>query len=276
MQPGAMIQERMIWDYEILYVKQGSAEVTVDKSIYHGITGDVFLFKPGQRHSIRVLGVLPLEQPHVHFDLFELEDSPEVPVSFKLEKDMDEMEKGWFRTDLLSGPDIILPNFIRLTDYSPFEEILFNIIREYQMKTPFSELRLKGLVLELLVYLLRNSHSKHLVDESDRMNLLMEIQQYLNLHANRELTLDELSDQFHMNKHYLIDLFKNTFQITPIQYHQKMRIARAKNMLKYTDMSIQEISDTLGYISIHSFSRAFKNKVYSSPTTFRTSLFQSD
>ncbi|MFD2612275.1 helix-turn-helix transcriptional regulator [Paenibacillus gansuensis] len=274
--PGAPIWERVIWDYEILFLKQGELEVTVENSVYHGLPGDVFLFKPGQRHSIKVTSPAPADQPHVHFDLIEQPDSPEVTVSFKLPEDMDETEKGLFREDLLSGADLFLPNFIRLRDPLSFETILFQIIREFQMKVPFYEIRLKGLVLDLIVFLLRESQWLNRLEEPDHLSLLVEIQRYMNLHANRDLTLDELSRQFHLNKHYLIGLFKDAFLITPMQYHQQMRMERAKNMLKFTKLSMQEISDTLGYPSIHSFSRAFKNKEGRSPSTYRASLSQAE
>ncbi|WP_197480003.1 AraC family transcriptional regulator [Paenibacillus swuensis] len=266
--------ERMLWDYELLYLKQGELEVTVEHSIYHGLPGDVFLFKPGQRHSIKVKGDAMVDQPHIHFDLFEKHDSGEVTVSFQMKDEMNPSEHAWFRENVLSGPDTILPNFFRLREPLSLEPILFDTIREFQMRMPHYEIRLKALVLELLAFLLRESQWMHRQDEPDQFTLLMEIQRHMNLHANRDLTLDELSQQFHLNKHYLIGLFKNAFQITPMQYHQQMRMERAKNLLKYTRLSMQEISDTLGYPSIHSFSRAFKNKEGSSPSFYRTSLFQ--
>ncbi|WP_054024577.1 AraC family transcriptional regulator [Bacillus sp. FJAT-28004] len=276
LQPGAMILERMIWDYEILYLKQGELEVTIENSVYQAVAGDVFLFKPGQRHSIRVVGESPVDQPHVHFDMIERPDSEDVSVSFKLDHEMDEVEKGWFREDVLSGKDLFLPNQIRLRNTPPFEDILFKIIREYQMKTPFFEYRLKGMILELLVCLLRDFNWLQRVDEPEKMDLLVEIQRYMNIHANRQLTLEELSDQFHINKHYLISLFKSAFSITPMQYHQQMRIERAKNMLSYSQLLMQEIADTLGYPSIHAFSRAFKNKEGCSPSSYRSSICKSD
>jgi transcriptional regulator GlxA family with amidase domain len=48
-----------------------------------------------------------------------------------------------------------------------------------------------------------------------------------------------------------------------------MRIERARSLLKHSRLSVQDISDTLGYPSIHAFSRAFKNKEGRSPSAYR-------
>ncbi|MFC0328882.1 AraC family transcriptional regulator [Paenibacillus sepulcri] len=268
----AFIEERVIWDYELLLLKEGRLEITVDGAVYAGEAGDVFLFKPKQPHSIRVMGGQAARQPHVHFDLSETADSPDVWVSFKPLRHMSRTENSWFRPDLLSGPDWKLPSRIRMPDLLKFEELLFAIIREFEMKMPFHQFRLKGLMLELLACLLRETQLEEKLREPGHLPLLLEIQHYLNLHAGRELTLMELSGQFHMNKHYLIGLFKQAFQITPMQYHQQMRLDRAKNLLRHTRMTMQQIADSLGYPSIHGFSRAFKNKEGVSPSAYRAIL----
>ncbi|MCQ6557975.1 AraC family transcriptional regulator [Paenibacillus mendelii] len=269
---NAYIPERVIWDYELLFVKHGELEVTVEDTLYNGTTGDVFLFKPKQRHSIRVVGQAPVEQPHVHFDLIEDSDSPFIPVSFKPASEMDETELAWFRQDLLSGPELLLPSRIRLRSPKVFEKLLFTIIQEFRARAPFAELRLKGLMLDLLVTLIRDSHWQIRYDEPDRVTQLTSMKDYLNRHSDRTVTLDEMSAHFHMNKRYLIGLFRQAFEQTPIQYHQQMRMEQAKNLLKFTQLSMQEMSEALGYPNLHTFSRAFKNNSGCSPTAYRNAF----
>jgi AraC-like DNA-binding protein len=78
-----------------------------------------------------------------------------------------------------------------------------------------------------------------------------------------------LSERFHISKYYLIHLFNKVFDVSPIQYHQRIRLERAKNMIRHTLMPLQEIADQLGFSGIHAFSRAFKKKVGVSPAGFR-------
>jgi AraC-like DNA-binding protein len=72
-----------------------------------------------------------------------------------------------------------------------------------------------------------------------------------------------------MSKFYLIHVFKELFHLTPIQYHQKVRLERAKNLIRHTPASLQEIAEQLGFANIHAFSRAFKSKEGMSPSQFR-------
>src|SRR5690606_37351175 len=47
------IEERVLYDYELLYMKEGEIKVSVEGKEYHGIPGDIFLFKPMEAHSIK-------------------------------------------------------------------------------------------------------------------------------------------------------------------------------------------------------------------------------
>lgn len=262
--------DRMIWDYEILLLKQGRLQVTVEDTAYSGEPGDIFLFKPRQRHAIRVPNGETAHQPHVHFDLIEAPDSADVRISYKQTEDMNDTEIEWFRKDMLSEGEWQLPNHISLRSHLAFEELLFELIREYEMRMPFYQVRVKSLMLELLVCLFREVRMNQLTEQPERYELLYEVQRYLNIHAHHEVTLDELSARFHLNKHYLVGLFRQAFHITPIQYHQRIRLNRAKNLIRHTRQSIEQIAGSLGYSSIHAFSRAFKNKEGVSPTSYRS------
>ena len=190
------LADRELWDYELLYVKEGILEITLKDEAFEATAGEVLLFKPRQRHGIRVIGDAPVNQPHIHFDLIELADSPLVPVSFKLATAMREEEVAWFRPDRLSGPDLILPTRMKPRAILRFEELLFRVIREFELQLPFYQLRLKGFMLDLLVFLLRDSFSPFQPAEQDKSKLLWDIQNYIHIHSNRELTLDEADGSF--------------------------------------------------------------------------------
>ncbi|RED63114.1 helix-turn-helix domain-containing protein [Cohnella lupini] len=270
MSAGNVVWERMLWDYELLYVHTGEMEAEIEGQVYRAVSGDVLLLKPGQRHSLRVPGDQPTRQPHIHFDLSDKPDSLDVSVSFVTVEQMNEKEKLQFREDELSAHPYSLPSFFRLEDPAAFEETLFRAIAEFELKMPFYELKMKSCVLELLTQLLRQTHWSPNFQGPVIGRILTDVQRYLSHHADREVTLDELSGRFHLSKPYLISAFKDAFRITPKQYHQQQRILRARNLLKYTAMSIREIAAALGFPDIHSFSRAFKNKTGSAPSVHRT------
>src|SRR5690349_10308368 len=76
------LKERVIFDYEILLIKEAELLITIEDKSYHGMPGDIFLFKPRQRHSMRIIKGTRFIQPHIHFDLFYHENRHDVKVSF--------------------------------------------------------------------------------------------------------------------------------------------------------------------------------------------------
>jgi AraC-like DNA-binding protein len=264
-----VIRERDLWDYELMYIKEGELLVTVEQETYHGVSGDVFLFKPRQKHSIRSQGNTYVRQPHIHFDLIEDDFSAEIPISFKPEEEMDEPEKRWFREDLLSSGPMALPNHIQLRHPAVFEQMLFDLISEYRLKLPFFQLNVKGQCIKLITYLIRERHWTTAPQVQSNLPLLLNIQEYLSHHTDSDITLDELSSMFHLSKYYLARLFRHAFNTSPIQYHQMMRLEKAKQLIQFTDIPLKDISENLGFININVFSRAFKNKEGVPPSHYR-------
>lgn len=267
--PPIHIPERVIYDYELLYVKDGEIEVTVEDKTYHGLTGDIFLFKPKQPHSIYLLNNKPLHQPHIHFDLFYQSDSPQVKVSFKPLQAMTDQEKRWFREDFTRQMSSPLPNHIRLNKPVIIEKLIYDIIFEFDRKFPYYEATAKGLFIQLWVQLLREHHwhtHPHLLSNWEQLD---RIKNYLSHHTDQDITLDELSRLANISKYYLCRMFKNAFGMTPIQYHVTNRLEKAKQMIQFTDMSVSQIAGSLGFNSIHAFSRAFRKLEGVSPSYYR-------
>ncbi|WP_054027773.1 helix-turn-helix domain-containing protein [Bacillus sp. FJAT-28004] len=269
LEPSWKMDERVIWDYELLYIMEGQLLVTVEDEVYYGKAGDCFFFKPGQRHAIQIIGGARVRQPHVHFDLYVQPDSHEVGVSFKPLHQMNAKEKEWFRENELSASPYFMPTHFRLGDPYPLEQSLFELIREFETKPPFYEIRIKGCLLAMISLMMREQYWGSKMKSDGQLELLSEIRSYIEHNVHRCVKLDELSERFHISKFHLIHLFKNMFQKTPIQYHQQIRMEKAKMMIQFTYLSMQDIAEQLGYSNIHAFSRAFKTNEGCSPSKYR-------
>ncbi|MCL6444544.1 MAG: AraC family transcriptional regulator [Alicyclobacillus sp.] len=265
--PPVNITERVIFDYELLYVKDGEIRVTVENNEYHGVPGDIFLFKPKQRHAIYLLHGKPLHQPHIHFDLYYQSDSPAVKVSYKPLEAMTKEEKQLFREDVVRQMTNPLPNHLRLSKPIIIEKLIYDIIHEFERKLPFYETTAKGLFIQLWVQLLRENHwlhNPHLLPNWERLAL---VKNYISHNTEQQITLDELAELSNLSKFYLCRLFKQAFGMTPIQYHLTLRLEKAKQMIQFTNLPLSDIADKLGFNSIHAFSRAF-HKLEGVPPSF--------
>lgn len=263
------LRERVIVDYELLYIKEGRIRIIIEDTVYIGTPGNIFLIKPGQRHSISILSEEGFRQPHLHFDLFYQEDSRDVKISFVRRDEMSAEEQARIRKDCLSQGESLLPNHFKVKDIRVFEQYLFEIIDEFVSKMPYYELSCKGLFIKLWTYILRENHWHDTLQISKNSEILMQMKEYLEVNKNRAVELDELADKFGYNKYYMCKIFKKTFHISPIRYNHNMRLDKARQLITTTEKSFSEISDILGFENINIFSRSFKQHYGLSPTAYR-------
>ncbi|MBA2938605.1 AraC family transcriptional regulator [Paenibacillus sp. CGMCC 1.16610] len=87
--------------------------------------------------------------------------------------------------------------------------------------------------------------------------------------SNPDLSLSSLSDQFHMNASSLSTLFKEDFGEKFVVYVCQVRMEHAKELLRGTNLPIQEISERVGYVHQMSFIRAFKKMIGTTPGDYR-------
>ena len=85
------------------------------------------------------------------------------------------------------------------------------------------------------------------------------------------ISIEQLSHEVALSPYYLIRLFRRTYQQTPHQYLRQLRIARAKELLSSSDLSITEICADVGFESLGSFSAVFRKLVGLSPSAYRRS-----
>ena len=85
------------------------------------------------------------------------------------------------------------------------------------------------------------------------------------------LTIEQLSHEVALSPYYLIRLFRRTYKQTPHQYLIALRIAKAKELLRNTDLPITEICADVGFESLGSFSALFHKSVGISPSAYRRS-----
>ncbi len=97
--------------------------------------------------------------------------------------------------------------------------------------------------------------------------------EYIHLNLNAELSLSIISGELNKNSSFLSNQFKKETGKTITKYIQESRIERAMQLLISTELSIQEISETVGIHDLSWFSKLFKNIVGVSPSQYRAIEF---
>ena len=91
-----------------------------------------------------------------------------------------------------------------------------------------------------------------------------------NIYSN--ITLKDVCTQFMLGKTQLCKIFRESTGRSPMEYYADLKIKEAKKLVREKNYSVSQISDLLGYSSIHIFSRAFKKAVGMSPTAYAKSI----
>ena len=73
----------------------------------------------------------------------------------------------------------------------------------------------------------------------------------------------------HLSMAHFIRCFRATFGETPHRYLQRRRVERAMFLLRETDRSVTEICFDVGFTSLGTFSRTFREIVGQTPSDYR-------
>ena len=92
--------------------------------------------------------------------------------------------------------------------------------------------------------------------------------------SNCEFDLDQLFSKIPLAKEYVRKLFIKEYGVTPLQFLQAKRVEHAKELLsrkKDTNLRINEIALSCGFLDSAYFSRLFKKIVGVSPNAYHLS-----
>jgi len=92
---------------------------------------------------------------------------------------------------------------------------------------------------------------------------------FMDTHYHENPSLEKLAAKTGMAPEYFHRQFRKLFKITPHEYMFKRRVSKARNLLKKTNLQIQEIAIQCGYDNPFYFSRIFTKQLGVSPTEYR-------
>lgn len=151
---------------------------------------------------------------------------------------------------------------------NPIYHLLQQILKEQEQMAARTDFKNSLLIHELINELILQKFDLDFSLE-DIPHYVLEMKAYLDQHFKRSLSLDELEKKFLLNKYQLNKNFSKYIGVPPIEYLIAKRISYAKDLLRYTDLTIQQISLAIGIDNFAYFSRLFKNKTGMSATFYR-------
>ena len=255
---GTMIASRIIFDYELIYIAEGSFILNYNGTDYTCSKGQFVFIRPGISHSFSMTHT-DLSQPHIHFDITDQPDSRQVPVCFKDITDLTDDEKSHIRTDIFAP--VPKTPFVLFSNTKAALKLFYAIIDQPKC----SELSQKGLLIQLLDMLIVDNFSTVYAQNTPSFyGVEAQVKDYFDAGQGMSSNLEDIARQFNYSKYHLERRFKSRYGVSLISYRNQKRLQIAKMLLQTECVS--DVANKLGFSSIYVFSRAIKNHFGCSPT----------
>ncbi|WP_336776515.1 AraC family transcriptional regulator [Paenibacillus sp. MMO-58] len=250
-------------EYEIYYFHSGKCKLLIGDSIYELAPGNLILMNGMTLHYPSIDNRYEYCRTVVHFD----------PA----------FASGLFQPPFLIP--LLLP-FERQTnrlislkaeEQARIEPLLERLCQLRQSDDPLSHDRLILCFQELLLLIYEFAHMPSYGQASPPGSIkhqnVQKLIAYIEEHYREDLELDDIADYMHLNKHYLVKIFKETTGITLFHYLYQRRINQAKMLFTMNpDRSITETAFEIGFKYVSHFSQTFKKFTGQSPDDYRKGI----
>lgn len=141
-------------------------------------------------------------------------------------------------------------------------EFLFNKILESESKNRLIRNRIT--LMEIL-----NSIDVDFSYDRTVPEYLKKCLNYMTEHIKDNTTVSELAGLCNVSEVYFRKVFKKHMGLSPLEYSNNLRLELARTYLEFGDVSVQEISDMLGYSGVSHFIKQFRERYKYSPLKYR-------
>ena len=110
------------------------------------------------------------------------------------------------------------------------------------------------------------------IKENNDTELFNQITAYLSQNLSEHITIEKICRDNLIGRSQLQKLFQKKSGEGIIEYFSDMKIDMAKQLIRTEQMNFTQISEKLGYSSIHYFSRQFKKRTGMTPSEYASSI----
>ena len=248
--------------WELVYADKGDVTVFADDKSFVLEQGNVIFHKPNEWHNVRANGVDAANITIITFA------SPSKAMSFFENKILSVGQK---QKELLSKIVSEYTNAFK----TPLNDPYTTHLERRSDAAVASEQLIKLFLCEFLILFLRNDPSgrqrtvRSMHSSDATLNLLIN---YMEQNITKTVTLKELMEYSGTNRTAIENIFRENLGRGAVEYFLILKIELAKKYLREDNYNITQISEILGYSSIHYFSRQFKKITGMTPTEYLLSI----
>jgi two-component system, response regulator YesN len=226
--------------------------------------------------TINYLKVVPFEKPTIFKDYMEVIEELTTNIIKEDEEKViriikDQLEK--MRTLRCNPPTVrdwsvklVLDVKLRLDNFSYYKDSIPINMTEKLINRVYSADYLEEMIIEICKQMIQ--HIKQ-IEDIPKSGEIAKVQKYIQLNIHRKITLGEVANYLHLNPSYFSRLFKKETGEGFIDYVTRIKMEHAKELLKYTTKTVDQISIDLGFESKSYFLKTFKKFFGVPPISYR-------
>ena len=246
---------------EIIYIKKGKGNVTVDFTTHYVEEGDIVIILPGHIHGISQHEGYSMEYENILFS-----------VDMFRSRNHDSLDSEFF-LPLLAGDVDIKSIYDRDDSLYPSLSACLNRVDKLCSETPKGyHLALKGCYFEFFYILYANSTAR---DEADRKNRARDLERtklilsYIDENYKEAISITDIASYCGFSESHFMRFFKNTMGVSFVSYLNDFRLNVAARLLSSNDESILSVAENCGFFNLSYFNRMFKKKYGVTPGKYR-------
>ena len=233
--------------WELTYVDKGELLTTIDGVSYHLKQGDLIFYAPMQFHTQST---------------FEKISSSYLTINFKM---------NFNHADLLCNKIFS----IQRDSYFIVTKLIEELSNDNLYSNDLSLCYLKELIIQMLRLDNSHFHSKPTthMQQTYENELLNDILLYIDNNIYEKISVSTLCEHFCISTSMLHSLFRKNMNNTAKNYINELKLSKSKELIRNSTHTLSEISEMLGFSSIHYFSKKFKSYFNISPTEYSKSIY---
>lgn len=251
--------------WELIYINSGNLEINIEEQTFSLSAGQSIFYSPKTVHNEN--NILKNSKSIIAFQV----TSDIMSVFNKRILIFNKKEKEMLDKIISEGIECFDP---LPTDCPCVGQRIKEGIAEYRIQ--LIKNNIESLLIELYHKIISENSDNSCQNSSNNKNykeeLTNNITTYLKNNINKNLSLKQISDNTGIGISQMKKIFKDKFDCGIIDYFLNLKIEEAKKMIKTSSLNFTQISETLGFNSIHYFSKSFKKRTNMTPSQFSKSL----
>lgn len=155
-------------------------------------------------------------------------------------------------------------------DRKKIKDIFEQMQEEFESTEDIKAGMLRALLIKLVIQLTRAARKQYVPDtlNDGNFNLMRKFNFLVELHYKEHHQVSFYASALNRSPKTIANLFSACSAKTPLQTIHERIVTEAKRLLLYTDKSVKEIADQLGFSDMAHFSKFFRNHTGKSPSDF--------